>query len=148
MAHTTRTHNLDNDSLLQLLSCYRLEGEDNWNRRLTWLKLGHVCLRWRFLIYDLSSHLNMCLILEKYSPLIDTLSHLPPLPLVIDYSDRTRTITRKDEDNIHLELHLQGRVRRVALQGSGSIFELAQVARVDGQSFSKTGGPFSLFYNR
>ena len=90
----------------------------------------------------------MSLILENSSPLMDTLSHLPLLPLVIDYSDRIRTITRKDEDNIHLELHLQGRVRRVALQASGSIFELAQVARVDGQSFSKTGGPFSLFYNR
>ena len=84
----------------------------------------------------------MCLILENNSPLIDTLSRLPPLPLVIDYSDRTRAITRKDEDKIHLELHLQGRVRRVALQASGSIFELAQVARVDRQSFTKTGGPF------
>jgi hypothetical protein len=90
----------------------------------------------------------MCLILEKISPLIDTLSRLPPLSLDIDYSDRTRAIAWKDEDNIHLGLHQQGRVRQVALQASSSIFELAQVARVDEQSFFKTGGPFSLFHIR
>jgi hypothetical protein len=51
---------------------------------------------------------------------MDTLSHLPPLPLVIDYSDRTGTITRKDEDNVHVGLQQHDRVRRVALRASSS----------------------------
>jgi len=57
----------------------------------------------------------MSLILTNNSPSIDTLGHLPPLPLVIDYSDMTRTLARKDEDNIRLGLQWNGRVRRVAI---------------------------------
>ena len=58
----------------------------------------------------------MCLRLTNDSPSLHTLKHLPPLPLVIDYSDITRVMVPKDEDNIHLGLqqHSQ-RVRRVAL---------------------------------
>ena len=58
----------------------------------------------------------MCLRLTNDSPSLHTLKHLPPLPLVIDYSDITRAMAPKDEDNIHLGLqqHSQ-RVRRVAL---------------------------------
>ena len=46
---------------------------------------------------------------------MNTLSHLPPLPLVINYSDKTATLVRRDEDNIYLGLQRHGRVRRVAL---------------------------------
>jgi hypothetical protein len=62
----------------------------------------------------------MCLLLTNDSPSIDTLGHLPPLPLVIDYSDRTETIARKDEDNIHLGLQQHGLVRRVVLEAQSS----------------------------
>jgi hypothetical protein len=62
----------------------------------------------------------MCLLLTKDSYSIDTLRHLPPLPLVIDYSDKTWTITRKDEDNIRLGLQRHSRVRRVALRAPSS----------------------------
>ena len=120
MAYRTHIHILDNDSLLQIFSHYRLEDEDNWNLRLTWRKLAHVCRRWRYLIFDSWSHLDMCLLLTNDSPSIDTLSHLPPLPLVIDYSDRTRTMARKDEDNIHLGLQQHGRVRQVVLRAPSS----------------------------
>ena len=108
-------HNLDNDSLLQIFSCYRLEDEDDWNLQHAWRKLAHVCRRWRFLIFNSWSHLDMCLLLTNDSPSLDTLSHLPPLSLIIDYSDKTRTITRKDKDNIHLGFQQHGRVRRIAL---------------------------------
>ena len=62
----------------------------------------------------------MCLLLTNNSTSIGILSHLPPLPLVIDYSDITRTLARKDEDNIYLGLQRHGRVRRVALQAPSS----------------------------
>ena len=63
----------------------------------------------------------MCLRLTNDSPSLHTLKHLPPLPLVIDYSDITRAIAPKDEDNIYLGLqqHSQ-RVRRVALVAPSS----------------------------
>ena len=62
----------------------------------------------------------MCLLLTNGSPSIDALSHMPPLPLVIDYSDRTKTITREDEDNIYFGLQQHGRVRQLTLQGPSS----------------------------
>ena len=51
---------------------------------------------------------------------MDTLSHLPPLPLIIHYLDRTRTITRKDEGNMYLGLQQHDRVRQVVLQAPSS----------------------------
>ena len=53
---------------------------------------------------------------------MDTLSHLPPLPVVIDYSDKTRTMTSTDEVNICLGLERHDRVRRVDLQAPSSSF--------------------------
>ena len=120
MASNTPIHNLDDDSLLQIFSCYRLDDEENWYLRLGWLMLIHVCPRWRNLIYDSWSHLDMCLLLTNDSPSMDTLSHLPPLPLVIHYVDRTKTITRKDEGNLYLGLQQYDRVRRVILQAPSS----------------------------
>ena len=116
MAYRTHIRLIDDDSLLRIFSCYRFEDEDDWHHRHTWWRLAHVCRRWRYLIYHSPYHLGMSLILTNDSPSIDTLSHLPPLPLVIDYSDRTRTLERKDEDNICLGLQWNDRVRQVAIQ--------------------------------
>ena len=107
---------LDNDSLLQIFRCYRLKDENNWNIQLTWRKLAHVCRRWRLLVSDSWSHLDMHLLLTNDSPSIYTLSHLPPLPLAINFLDRTRTMTRKDEDNLHLGLQQHDRVSQVAFR--------------------------------
>ena len=111
---------LDNDSLLQIFSHYRLIHENNWNLRHMWRNLAHVCRRWRHLLYNSTSHLDMYLLLTNDSPSIDTLRHLPPLPLVINYSDRTETVARKDEDHIHLGLQQHDHIRRVFLQAPHS----------------------------
>ena len=72
-------------------------------------------------MFDSSSHLNMCLLLTNDSPSIGTLSHLPPLPLVIDYSEKTRTIVeRKDEENIRFGLQQRDHVHRVVLRAPSS----------------------------
>ena len=62
------------------------------------------------------------------SPSLETLSHLPPLPLLIDYSDGIRTMARKYEDNIQLRLRQHGQcVRRVALRApSSSLYTLLE----------------------
>jgi hypothetical protein len=122
MAYRTHIHILDDDSLLQIFSCFRLEDEESWNLRFTWRKLVHVCRRWRYLIFDLSSHLDMCLPLSALtndSLSANTLSYLPPLLLVIDYY-KTTAMTQKDEDNVRLGLQEHGRVRGVVLRASSS----------------------------
>ena len=120
VAYRTHVHDLDNDSLLQIFTCYQLEEEHNWNHRFTWQRLAHVCRRWRHLIFDSCTHLDMSLHITNDSPSIDTLSHLSPLPLVINFPDGTRTMERKDEDNIHFGLQQHGRVRQVILQAPSS----------------------------
>ena len=117
MAYTIPVHILDNNSLLQIFRCYRMmEEEDNWYRRLTWRNLAHVCRRWRSIMHDSSSYLDLCLLLTNDSPSIHTPSHLPFLPLVIYHSDRTRTKAQKREDNVYVGLQQHDRVRRVVLQ--------------------------------
>ena len=120
MAYRTYVHILDNDSLLQIFDHYRLEHEEDWTLRLTWRRLAHVCRKWRYLLYDSSFYLDMSLLLTNKSPSIDTLSHLPPLLLVINYSDIIRTIAREDEDNILFGLQRHDCVLRVVLQASSS----------------------------
>ena len=122
MAYRTHIHNLDDDSLLQIFSCFRLEDEESWNLRFTWRKLAHICRRWRYLLFDSSSNLDMCLPLSALtndSPSTNTLNHLPPLLLVIDYY-RTGVMTQKDEDNVRFGLQEHGRVRGVVLRASPS----------------------------
>ena len=120
MAYKTHIRILDNDSLLQIFDHYRLNHEKDWNRRLMWRNLAHVCRRWRSVIFDLWIHLDIRLHLTIYGNprSVDALSYLPPLPLVIDHS--SRTTARRDEDNIHLGLQQHGRVCRIALEAPSS----------------------------
>ena len=120
MAKRTRIQDLDSDSLLQIFSFYRLEDEHNWNVRIKWKRLAHVCQRWRRLMFDLRSHLDMCLLLKNGSPSIDTLNHLSLLPLAINYSHGTRATESKDEDDLQFGLQQHGRVRGVTLQAPSS----------------------------
>ena len=80
MAYKTHIQMLDNDSLLQIFSYYRQEQEGDWNLRLAWRMIAHVCQRWRYLIFDSSSYLDICL-LTNDSPSKDMLVHLPPVSL-------------------------------------------------------------------
>ena len=107
---------LNYDELLDIFHHYRLEDVDSWNIRLAWCKLTHVCRRWRYLIYDSSSLLDIYLLLRHGSPTLDSLAHLPPLPLVIDYCNTTTTWVRQDELSLLTGLQQCGRVRRSFLQ--------------------------------
>ena len=127
MAYKTHIRILNNDSLFQIFDHYRLNHEDDWNLRLMWRNLAHVCRRWRLVIFDLWLHLDICLHLTiNNSPRsVDTLSHLPPLPLVIEYSNPTSwTISRRDEDNIRLGLLQHGRVCQIYLWAPSSALRI------------------------
>ena len=123
MAYKTHIRILDNDSLLQIFDHYRLKHENAWNLRLMWRNLAHVCRKWRFVIFDSWFHLDLRLHLTTTGipRSVDALSHLPPLPLVIDYSTRTTgTISGRDKDNILFGLQQHGRVCRIALEAPSS----------------------------
>ncbi|KAH9059701.1 hypothetical protein EDB87DRAFT_757013 [Lactarius vividus] len=55
------------------------------------------------------------------TPTVNTLNHLPPLPLFVDYRDTTATISRQEESAIHDALLLRDRIRHIGLHLPPSI---------------------------
>ena len=106
-------HRLNDDILLDIFNCYRLDDENGWNARFGWCKLFHVCQRWRHLMYESTFYLDMHIRCTNGTPILDRLDHLPPLPLVVDYR---YTIAEQDELGIYHALRLRDRVRIVHLR--------------------------------
>ena len=103
---------LNDDTLLSIFNCYRLNNNTVWNKRLGWCNLTHVCQRWRHLIYEFTSHLGMYIQCTHGTPIADTLDHLPPLPLLFVYKD---FMTEQDELGLYHALQLHNRVREIYL---------------------------------
>ena len=124
---------LEDDILLGIFNYYRL-ANGAWNVGLGWCKLSHVCRRWRHLIHTSAFHLNMHILCTNQSPIVDTLHHLPPLPLFIDYQHTLKRVQfqpigllnrvdpwDQDELGIYHALMLRDRVRNIELSVSPDI---------------------------
>ena len=111
-------HWLNDDILLDIFNCYRLDEANGWNNQLGWRHLSQVCQRWRHLLYECSSHLGMHIECSNRCPIaLDTLDHLSALPLFLSYHDGAYTSNllgqRRYEDifsNICHALRLHGRL--------------------------------------
>ena len=123
--HYTAIDMLNDDILLLVFNHYRLDIEIDWNARLGWSKLSHVCRRWRHLVFGSVFYLGIHILCTNGTPLVDTLVHLPPLPLVVDYQYATATIGARDELGIFHAFQLRDRLHRVVLRVPPSI--LAQL---------------------
>ena len=119
-------HNLDDDSLLNIFNLCRpnVIGEDeygvviqwsNWAQERWWYQLVKVCRRWRYLILGSASHLGLCLVCTRGTPVADMLTHSPPLPLIIDHDDEHHDLTAEDEEGIMFALQHRDRVRCIDL---------------------------------
>lgn len=108
----TSIKTLNDDVLLSIFKHYRPDNESIREFRL-WSKLAHVCRRWRRLIYESAFHLDAYILCTEGAPVADMLSHLAPLPLVINY--QSTNIRARDELGISRALRLHNRVRRVDL---------------------------------
>ena len=113
--HYTTINALDDDILFIIFSYYRLDKDNSWNVRLGWRKLSHVCQKWRYLVHDLAFHLGIHILCTNGTPIVDTLNHLPSLPLFIDYQGTIATISQQDVLAIPYALRLSDRVRRIVL---------------------------------
>ena len=117
--HYPAVHWLNDDILLGIFNCYRLDEKNRWNRRLGWCKLTHVCQRWRRLIYECSSYLGMHIRYTNGSPMVNTLDHLLLLPLVVSYSldffKLVPTVQKQDELGIYHTLQLRDHIRHIHL---------------------------------
>ena len=114
--HYTTINTLNDDIFLCIFSYYRLDDEKSWNAQLGWCKLFHVCQIWRHLIYESAFYLGIHIRCTNGTPIVDTLDHLPTLPLVVDYQYAAATIlSEQDELGIYHALRLRDRVRRIVL---------------------------------
>ncbi|KAH9033762.1 hypothetical protein EDB85DRAFT_1050880 [Lactarius pseudohatsudake] len=105
----TSVNTLDDDILLGIFSYYRLDGENAWNDRLGWCQLSHVCRRWRHLVHSSAFHLDMLILCTNGTRTVDTLDHLPTLPLSVVYLDTNATTSGKDELGMYRALRLRDR---------------------------------------
>ncbi|KAI9457251.1 hypothetical protein BJY52DRAFT_1416883 [Lactarius psammicola] len=115
-------HRLNDDILLGIFNCYRLDEENAWNVRLGWCKLSHICQRWRHLVYESAFHLGMHILCTNGTPIVNTLDHLPPLPLFVNYKYTDMTIREQDELGIYHALRLRDHVRSIDLHLPSSVF--------------------------
>ncbi|KAF8269986.1 hypothetical protein EI94DRAFT_1724035, partial [Lactarius quietus] len=105
---------LNDDILLEIFNYYRLDKNYyDWNFRLGWRKLSHVCQRWRHLIYESTFYLGMRIQCANGNPIVDTLDHLPPLPLHVNYGCSVRSMTERDELGLYHALRLHDRVSKI-----------------------------------
>ncbi len=121
----TSIHNLDDNSLLTIFYLCRPSPFEeteystiiwgNWHREWWWYKFVQVCRRWRYLIFGSASHLHLCLVCTRGTPVANMLTHSPPLPLIIDYNYENHDLTPEDEEGILLALQHRDRVCRIAL---------------------------------
>ncbi|KAI9512948.1 hypothetical protein F5148DRAFT_559847 [Russula earlei] len=126
-SHHAAIHILDDDSLLNIFHHCRpvlLDEEPDginilrvgkWARERWWYKLAHVCRRWRCLILSSLSHLGLRLVCTYGTPVADMLAHSPPLPLIIDYTDKDREATAEDDESLLIALQHRSRVSRIRL---------------------------------
>ena len=125
---------LNDDILLDIFDYCRLANEARNVRLGWWCKPSHVCRRWRHLIHSSASHLGIYILCTNGTPIVDTLDHLPPLPLFIDFLDegvqarslwrkKTRVVSSEDELGIYRALQLGDRVRRINLRVSFSALD-------------------------
>jgi hypothetical protein len=117
---------LNDDALLHIFYLYWLhikdeyEGEDGrqmyeWPRQRWWYKLVQVSRRWRYLIFESRSLLDLHLVCTFGVPVAHMLAHSLPLPLSIFY-DGKHIMTAEDEQGLLLALSHRDRVRRILLQ--------------------------------
>ncbi|KAN0105751.1 hypothetical protein V8E52_010710 [Russula decolorans] len=114
LLHTTLS-TINDDILFSIFGSYRLVNPEKWNLQRRWCPLIYVCKRWRRLIYESPSHLDLHILCTNGTPVADMLKHSPPLPLIIDYQNTCAAMTTEDEEGILHALQHHRRVRRIVL---------------------------------
>jgi hypothetical protein len=115
----TTINTLEDDILLGIFSSYLLDSRPALRNPLGWRKISHVCRRWRHLILSSAFHLGLQILCTHGTPIVDKLNHLPPIPLVIEYTWTDvladSTISVQDGIGICHALRLHNRVRSVKI---------------------------------
>jgi hypothetical protein len=102
---------LPDDALLEVFNWYLKGNRSIFYKIEVWQVLGHVCRKWRNLVFGSPHRLNLQLFCTGNKPVKKMLNIWPPLPIVI-FGENT-TI---DEDNIVAALQQNNRVCQIRLK--------------------------------
>ena len=111
---------LPEDVLLEMIDFYVGEDMDResylYEKHIVgWVKLAHVCRRWRRIVSQSPTRLNLRLVCTRSTPARDTLNIWPPLPLIIFDFEDIFGFKPLDVDNIIAALEHNDRVCRIKL---------------------------------
>ena len=126
------------DVLLEIFDAYRQlyqlrpDYDDAWNGKDGWLKLAHVCLHWRRVLFLSSSRLHVHLLLTQRRPWNPILRCLPHFPILLDYTTECTSSfqwTDKEENLALAAISHRSRVRRITFQEPSSTRVLQALSR-------------------
>jgi F-box-like len=117
---------LPGDVLLEIFYAYYRESH-NQNYRSwcsDWLRLVHVCRRWRFVIFASPHHLDLQLLCTLTRPVRKMLDIWPEFPLMVDCCDYTAKPSEDHFDNLIAALERRDRVHEIRVRDlPGSLWE-------------------------
>jgi hypothetical protein len=113
---------LPDEILLWVFDFYRQSfghwpsSEREWNNKNGWFKLAHVCRNWRCIVLSSSSRLRLRLYFTDKTPTrAAVLTHLPPLPIIVDYLNRDIVRTVGAQNRLDSALRYPNRVCGIAM---------------------------------
>ena len=106
--------------LIAIFGLYQLDDEESWNLQPRWCKLTHVCQKWRHLIHQSPVRLNINIPFTNGTRPLHMLSHLPPLPIIVDF--RGWDAAGTDSGILHA-IQQHDRIRRIDLKAPSSTLD-------------------------
>ena len=117
-------NSLPDNVLLEIFGSYQMD-QDQCGFHPVWLRLAHICSRWRVILFSSPHRLSLRLLCTYGTPVRKNLGCWPELPLIIDYtypSDNDfQRLTPYDEDNVVAALENSTRVRYVGVYVTNSL---------------------------
>jgi hypothetical protein len=118
---------LPDEVLLHIFRFCRVDTMDRVNETWGWLRLVHVCARWRRVILDLPQTLGLRLVCTEKTPVRRTLDVWPPFPIIIEYRNTQPSIQVPENgfgSDLATALQQHARVQRITVCGlSSSLLE-------------------------
>jgi hypothetical protein len=93
-----------------------------------WVRLTHVCRKWRRLVFASPLRLNLLIICEEGIPVRKNLCIWPTIPIIMHYGHYQCGIQSSDENNVFAALEHPDRLCRVRLTVKGS--QLRKIAEI------------------
>ena len=115
---------LPDDVLLEIFDFDRLSPTRcSWEYHWPWVRLVHVCQRWRHLIFSSPRRLGLRLLCSNGTPVKENLGFWPDLPIAICYGgvSRCKPPSPEDEENLVTALRQPDRLCEIWLTITGSL---------------------------